>query len=62
MSKSLTGMSRHKRFPEHLNNWVILLNLVHTGNIQVLAILYNLAANEQGFLPKTGKILINTPK
>jgi len=42
---------------------VILLNLVHTGNLQVLAIFYNLAAsNEHGFLHKTSKISINTPK
>jgi len=38
------------------NNWVILLNLVHTGNLQFLAIFYNLAANEQGLLPKISKI------
>jgi len=41
---------------------VILLNLVHTGNFQFSAIFDNLAANEHGFLPKTSKISINTPK
>jgi len=42
---------------------VILLNLVHTGNLQFLAIFFtNLAANEHRFLPKTSKILINTLK
>jgi len=46
----------------------LILNLqriaigVHTRIIQFLAIFYNLAANEQGILPKTSKILINTPK
>jgi len=34
----------------------ILLNLVHTGSLQFLAIFHNLAANEHGFLPKTSKI------
>jgi len=42
--------------------WVILLNLLHTGNLQFLGIFYNLVANEHGFLPKTSKISINTPK
>jgi len=37
-------------------SWVILLNLVHIKNFQFLAIFYNLAANEHGFLPKTSKI------
>jgi len=41
---------------------VILLNLVHTRNLQFLAIFYNLAANKHGVLPKTNKISINTPK
>jgi len=36
--------------------WVILLNLVHTVNVQLLAIFYNLPANEHGFLPKPSKI------
>jgi len=36
--------------------WVILLNLVHTGNLQFLAIFYNLDANEDGFLPKNSKL------
>jgi len=36
--------------------WVILLNLVHTGNLQFSAIFYNLAANEHAFLLKTSKI------
>jgi len=35
--------------------WVILLNLVHTGNLQFLAIIYNLADNEHGFFPKLVK-------
>jgi len=43
-------------------NWVILLNLVHTGYLQFLAIFRNLAGNEHGFLPKTSKEPINTPK
>jgi len=42
--------------------WVILFNLVHSVNLQFLAIFYNLAANEHGFLLKTSKILIITPK
>jgi len=36
--------------------WGILLNLVYTGNLQFLAIFYNLAANEHRLLPKTSKI------
>jgi len=40
---------------------VILLNSVHTRNLQVLAIFHNLAANEHRFLLKASKILINTP-
>jgi len=43
-------------------NWVILLNLIHTENLQFLGIFYNLAANEHGFLPNATKISINTPK
>jgi len=42
--------------------WVILLNLVHTGYLQFLAIFDNLAGNEHGFLAKTSKTPINTPK
>jgi len=42
--------------PTYYFIWVILLNLVHTGNLQFLAISYNSAANEHGFLPKTSKI------
>jgi len=42
--------------------WVILLNLVHTGYFQFLAMFHNLAGNEHGFLPKTSKTPINTPK
>jgi len=38
------------------NIWVILLILVHAGNLQFLAIIHNLAANEHGLLPKTSKI------
>jgi len=41
---------------------VILLNSVHTGYLQFLAIFPNLAGNEHGFLAKTSKIPINTPK
>jgi len=41
---------------------VILLNLVQTGNLQFLVIFHNLAAIEQGFLPKTSKMSTNTPK
>jgi len=44
------------------NKRVILLNLVHAGNLQFLAIFHNFAANEQVFLHKTSKISINTPK
>jgi len=44
------------------NHKAIYGNLVHTGNLQFLAIFYNLAANEHGFLPKTSKILMKTPK
>jgi len=36
--------------------WVILLNLVHIGNLQFLTIFYNLAANEHGFSFKISKI------
>jgi len=32
--------------------WVILLNLVHTGNLQFLDIFYNLAAMNMGFCQK----------
>jgi len=39
-----------------LDNWVILLILVHTGNFQFLAVFHKLATNEQGLLPKTSKI------
>jgi len=42
--------------------WVILLNLVHTGYLQFLAIFHNLAGNEHGFLAKTSKTPIKTPK
>jgi len=42
--------------------WVILLILVHTGNLQFSAIFHKLAANEHGFLPKVSKICTNTPK
>jgi len=42
--------------------WVILLNLVHTGYLQFLAIFHNLVGNEHGILAKTSQILINTPK
>jgi len=48
----------------HCSNYitVILLNLVHAGYLQFLAIFYNFAGNEHGFLPKTSKAPINTPK
>jgi len=40
--------------PQHaINIMVILLNLVHTGSLQLLAMFYILAANVYGFLPKT---------
>jgi len=42
--------------------WVILLNLLHTGYFQFLAIFHNLASNEHGILAKTSKTPINTPK
>jgi len=42
--------------------WVILLNLVHTRNLQFLAIFHNLAGNEHVFLAKTSKTPINTPE
>jgi len=32
------------------SKWIILLNLVYAGYLQFLAISYNLAANEYGFL------------
>jgi len=42
---------------------VILLNLVHTGYLQFLAIFHNSTANGHGFfLAKTSKTPINTPK
>jgi len=47
---------------EALFNWVILLNLVHTGHLEFLAIFHNLAANEHGFLPKASKISVDTFK
>jgi len=40
----------------------LLLNLVHTGHLQFVGIFLKLAANEHGFLPKTSKISITTPK
>jgi len=45
-----------------ISKWVILLNLVHTGYLQLLAVFNNLAGNEHGFLPKISTALINTPK
>jgi len=45
-----------------LELWVILLNLVHTGYLQFLAIFHDLAGNEHDFLPKTRKVPINTQK
>jgi len=41
---------------------VILLNLVHTRNIQFLAIFHNLACNKYVFLLKISIISINTFK
>jgi len=32
-----------------LVEWVILLNLVHTGYLQFLVMFHNLTANEHGF-------------
>jgi len=40
--------------------WVILLNLVHTRNLQFLAIFHNSAGNEHVFLAKSSKTSINT--
>jgi len=45
-----------------LGIWVILLNLVHTGNLQFLAITCSLTANENGFLTKTSKTLRTVTK
>jgi len=42
--------------------WVILLNLVHTRNLQFLAIFHNLAADVYGFVLKTNKISIHITK
>jgi len=39
--------------------WVIPLNF---GNLQFLAIFHNVAANEDGFLPKISETSRNTPK
>jgi len=36
-------------------SWVILLDLIHTRNLQLLAIFYNLAANKHEFCPKLVK-------
>jgi len=38
-----------------INCVILLTNLVHAGNLQFLAIFYNLAANEHGFCPKLVK-------
>jgi len=35
--------------------WVILLNLVHTGDLQLLAIFHNIAASEHVFCLKLVK-------
>jgi len=56
-SLSITSLS----ITSFISTWVLLLNLVHTGNLQFLAIFHSLAANEHGFLLKTSKISINTP-
>jgi len=59
----LTSLSITSLFStSFISTWVILLILVHTGNLQLLAIFHNLAANEHGFLLKTSKISITTPK
>jgi len=42
--------------------WVNLLNLVHTGYLQFLAIFHNLTGNKYGLLAKTSKTPINTTK
>jgi len=47
---------------KYIVTWVILLNIVHTQNLWFLAIFHNLAGNEHGFLAKTSKTQINTPK
>jgi len=39
-----------------------LLNLVHTGCLQFLAIFHHLIADEHSFLIRTSKTPINTPK
>jgi len=39
-----------------------LPNLLHTQNLQFLAIFHNLAANVYRFVPKTNKISINKTK
>jgi len=36
---------------ETYSNWAILLNVVHTRNLQFLAIFHNLAANVYELLP-----------
>jgi len=62
MSLGMIVIGRYEGTGEEFIFRIILLNLVHTGNIQCLATFYDLAANEHGFLPKTSKISINTPK
>jgi len=47
---------------EHNSKWIILLNLVHTENLQFLAIFHNLAANEHRFLLQTSERSRDTPK
>jgi len=41
---------------------VILLKLVHTRYLKFLVIFHNLTANEHGFLAKTSRTPIDTPK
>jgi len=47
-------------FQINFSEQVILLNLVHTGYLQFLAISHNLSDNGHGLLPKTSKAPINT--
>jgi len=46
----------------YIDKWVILLDLVHTRYLQFSVIFHNSTANEHGFLTKTSKTPINTPK
>jgi len=50
---NLLSFSSEMVYLQYVVTWVILLELVHTGNLQFLAIFCNIAANEYGILPKT---------